>query len=224
MHKPFTREAISARTVEVLHKGQWANADALRYHDRGKYWVIKDFSTCPWIIRNTVGRLLVSRELLVLRKLQGIGGVTEDVFRLDGFALCYLYIPGKTLTETCQHANTIDSGFFLKLERLVKEIHAHNIVHLDTRNAKNILIRDGGSPGLLDFQSGICLERVPRFLHTFLKKIDMSGVYKHWSLVSPESLDEKRRSVLNEVNKRRRLWFLKGYPFQRTWRRFIKSK
>lgn len=224
MYEPFTREAMDAREVEVLHRGQWANADVLRYHDRGKDWVIKDFSTRSWIIRNTVGRFLVSRELLVLRKLQGMEGVTEEVFRLDDFALCFLYVPGKSLREARRHANIVDNSFFLKLERLVKEIHAHNVVHLDIRNGNNILITDGGSPVLLDFQSGVCLDRVPRLLHPLLKKIDMSGVYKHWSLASPESLDEKRRSVLNEVDKRRRLWFLKGYPFQRTWRRFIKSK
>jgi len=223
MRKPFTREAINARTVEMLHKGHWANADALRYHDRGKDWVVKDFSTRRWIVRNTVGRLLITRELLLLRKLRGIEGVTEDVFRLDHFAFCYLFMPGKNLRETRQHADTIDDNFFFKLERLVREIHARNIVHLDIRNAKNILMREGGSPALLDFQSGLCLNRAPRFLHTLLKKIDMSGVYKHWILISPGSLDERRRGVLNEVNKIRRFWFLRGYPFEKTWRRYIKT-
>ena len=53
-----------------------------------------------------------------------------------------------------------------------------------------LLIEGAGLTGLLDFQSGVYLNRVPRFLHTFLKKIDMSGVYKNWSLINPESLDE----------------------------------
>jgi hypothetical protein len=45
-----------------------------------------------------------------------------------------------------------------------------------------------------------------------MKDIDISGVYKNWSRKKPESLDEKRRAHLEALNKKRVLWFLKGYP------------
>jgi len=91
-------------------------------------------------------------------------------------------------------------------------MHQRNMVHLDIRNQRNILVTDEGLPAVLDFQSSLNLENTPRALHKLLKDIDISGVYKNWFKKKPESLDNRRRAHLDALNKKRFLWFLKGYP------------
>ena len=75
-------------------------------------------------------------------------------------------------------------------------MHARNLVHLDIRNRRNILVTDDGKPSLLDFQSCLNLERIPNFFHNILIDIDFSGVYKNWYKVKPRLLDDKRKTRL----------------------------
>ena len=210
MTKPFTRKDLKESKAETFHRGRWANADLLRYKDGGKTWVIKDFSPCPLPVRYTYGRFMVRRELRFLERLRGVKGVPENPFLMDSFALCYLYIPGKNLKEAKKQY--IDPEYFFALEQIVREIHKHNMVHLDIRYMRNILITMAGSPALLDFQSSFFLENIPRCLHQLLKDIDISGVYKCWQKINPGSIDKNRLEFLAAMEKKRSLWIFKGYP------------
>ena len=108
-------------------------------------------------------------------------------------------------------AGQLKQDFFLKLEQVVQTIHARGIVHLDLRNGGNILVSPEHQPVLLDFQSNLDLDKVPRFLHRLLKNTDLSGVYKYWMKFDPESMDEDRKRFLKHMNKKRRLWPFQGY-------------
>ena len=210
MEKAFTRKDMVAGKVEIIVKGRWGNADLYLLERGEKKWVIKDFFPCPPLIRKTWGRFMVKREFLALRTLKGIEGIPAEPFLMDAYAVCYRFQPGNTLKDTPPDAITDD--FFYEFENLVAEMHARNMVHLDIRNQRNILVTDTGRPALLDFQSSLNLENTPRMLHKIMKDIDISGIYKNWSRKKPESLDEKRRAHLEALNKKRVLWFLKGYP------------
>ncbi len=193
-----------------MSKGRWANADLLLYSNGNGNWVVKDFSPCPSLVRRTYGRFMVNREVRALQRLQGINGIPKNPFQLHRLALSYQYIPGKTLKESKKEP--VGSHYFLALENLVQQMHERNIVHLDIRYMRNILITDDGGPALLDFQSSLFLDKIPRTLHQLLKIVDISGVYKCWQKISPESLDDKRREILESVEKKRSLWVFKGYP------------
>lgn len=211
MKKPFTRRDLTSGDLSVLHKGRWGNADLYIYEQNNRAWVIKDFSFCPPIVYKTWGRFLIMREYHALARLQGIRGVPESPFILNRYAFCYRYTPGQTLRET--QPEMLDEAFFYKLEHLVEQIHARHMVHLDIRNRRNILVVDNKEPVLLDFQSSLKLDRVPRTFHKLLKDIDISGVYKMWQLKKPDSMDINRQRQLANLNKKRFLWVLKGYPF-----------
>ena len=215
MNKPFARKDMDCQKLKILNTGRWGNADIFEYQHNGKKWAIKDFRPCPWLVRQTLGRLMVRRELKALKRLNGLQGIAEDSFQLDDFALCYLYIDGKTLKRAKQEKMPLTPDYFLNLENLVKQMHARNIAHLDIRNLKNILITSNGQPGIIDFQSSVLLDRVPGVLHRLLKNIDLSGVYKCWHKISPETMDKSRSDLLTAMNRKRRLWVLKGYPFSR---------
>ncbi|KJS32107.1 MAG: hypothetical protein VR64_08330 [Desulfatitalea sp. BRH_c12] len=210
MKRPFTRETLVDCGYDVLERGRWGNADIYIVRHSGATWVIKDYMPCHPIIRKTWGRLMVAREYRALFTLRGIPGVPSAPFLLDHYALCYHFIPGSVLREV--PAERIGSHFFPRLEQLVIAIHRKNLVHLDIRNQRNILMGEDGSPAILDFQSSMHLKKAPGFLHNLLKEIDLSGVYKLWDKNSPQTLGRTRKSRLEAINRKRFLWFLRGYP------------
>lgn len=194
----------------MLNKGRWANADLYLYRRPNRIWAVKDFIPCALLVRKTWGRMLIGREYRALRGLQGVDGLPEAVFLIDAYALCYPYIAGRTLRET--PPDELDEHFFHRLEALVEKIHQRRMVHLDIRNRRNVIVREDGTPALLDFQSSLNLDRIPKRFHGFLKEIDLSGVYKLWRLKKPDAMDAVRKARLAAMNRRRFLWVLRGYP------------
>lgn len=209
MDKPFTRKELTRGNLQVITRGRWGNADLYKFSWENEDWVVKDFSPCSPVVREVWGRFLIQREFLALSRLQGIAGIPAAPFLLDRYALCYHFIPGGTLKET--RAEQIPDDFFFHLEALVLKMHQRQMVHLDLRNRRNILITNDKTPGLLDFQSSLNLANTPRAFHGLLKDIDISGVYKMWSKRKPASFDAPRRARLESINRKRSLWFLKGY-------------
>lgn len=154
---------------------------------------------------------MIKRELRALERLQGIQGIPEKPFLLDSFALCYVFIPGTNL-KIARKIKKIGHDYFIALEKLVQEMHDRNVVHLDIRYMRNILVADDGKPALLDFQSSIFLDKIPVRFHKLFKDVDMSGVYKCWRKIDPASLDAHRLELLAEMEKKRMFWIFKGYP------------
>jgi len=211
MAQPFTRTDVSSGVAQVLSRGRWGNADIVRFEHHGDVWMIKDFSACPAVVKYTWGQWMAARECRVLERLQGIPGIPQQPFMLDRFAFCYRFIPGTNL-KFARKRQTIGPDFFLTLESIVQSMHERNIVHLDIRYMRNILVTDDSKPAILDFQSSLFLENVPKFLHGFLKNIDISGVYKCWRKVSPTTIDDERLRMLKNMERVRGLWIFKGYP------------
>lgn len=207
---PFTRKDLAAGEIRIISKGRWGNADLYQFKSGGKTWVVKDFLPCPPVIRKTWGRFMVQREFKALSTLKGIDGIPADPFLMDRFALCYRFVPGEILKDT--PPEMISDDYFYELEELVRTMHRRNMVHLDIRNQRNILVTQDAKPVILDFQSSLNLENTPRLFHKIMKDIDISGVYKNWIKKKPESLDGVRRAHLEALNKKRFLWFFKGYP------------
>ena len=206
----LTRKDLAGRECTVLNRGRWGNADVYLFGRGEQKWVVKDFTPCPPLIRESWGRLLVRREYGALCRLQGINGIPEALGMIDARAFCYEYIPGRNLRKL--PSEKLDAGFFHALEALINQMHQRSVVHLDLRNRRNILMTETGSPALLDFQSSLNLKHVPQRFHRLLKEIDISGVYKIWARKQPESMDAQRRDRLAAMNRKRGLWVLRGYP------------
>lgn len=206
---PITRDELERAAGQVISPGRWANAVLRLVQRDGKQWVVKDFRSRPVVVRNTIGRLLVRREIRALRKVAGLPGVPADAFRIDAHALAYRYIAGTPLTEAVEARRSAD--FFAAFERLLAEVHARGIVHLDVRNGRNVLVTEGGGAALIDFQSHLGTARLPRAMRGWMERFDMAGVYKHWERHHPQSLGETRAALLAGMNRWRRLWFLRGY-------------
>lgn len=203
---------LSTDNISVLHRGRFANAIVFRYRDENLDLVIKDYTHCPLIFRQTIGRLFISREHKNLQRLRGLGGVVGDSYRLSPIMLAYPYVKGRSLKQLRKKEEKLPIEFFTEMEQLVAGMHERGIVHLDLRNLGNVLCNNKGQPCFIDFQSAFAVKRAPRGLRQLLKDADLSAVYKSWNSLCDEPLSSERQAFLENFNKIRRFWVLRGYP------------
>lgn len=212
LQEHFPTLAPSIDNLSVLHKGRFANAIVFRYKDETLDLVVKDYTQCPAVLRHSIGRLFIGREHKNLQRLRGLAGVAEDSYKLSPIMLAYPYVEGRSLAELRKKKEKLPVEFFQQMEQLVKDMHARGIVHLDLRNMGNILCNAEGEPHFIDFQSAFSVKRAPKRFRNLLKATDVSAVYKSWATLCEEPLPSEQRAFLEDFNKMRRFWVLRGYP------------
>lgn len=177
----------------------------------GDAWVVKTYRHSPMALRKTLGRYWTRREYRIMTALSGMGSIPKDPWLLDACSLCCRYEAGRTLLDIRKNPVPVSRRFFLLLEQEVREMHARGFAHLDLRNGRNMLIRDDMTPVLLDFQSCIGLKLLPAGVRRLVCNVDLSGVYKWWNRLSPETMDEARFNLYRRLDRKRVLWPFKGY-------------
>lgn len=212
LQERFPSYSLSLDNITLMHKGRFANALVFRYQDEHLDVVIKDYSHCAPALRHTIGRLFINREYKNLKRLRGLSGIAADSCMLNPAMLVYPYEEGQSLTELRNQNEELPVEFFTKMEALVRDMHKEGVVHLDLRNMGNVLCNPNLEPHFIDFQSAISLEHVPQRFHNILKATDLSAVYKSWSKLCAEPLEKEKKIFLENFNKVRRFWVLRGYP------------
>ena len=209
MSPAFDRAALATAERKLLRDGRFANARVERVRAAGADWIFKDFSSRAFVVRHTVGRFLLGREVRALRRLQGIAGVPGDAFRVDAFSMAARFVPGRALADTPD--GPFATEFLLALEALLRQVHARGLVHLDTRGGGNLLIGPDGRPGIIDFQAALSTRWMPQAMRRWLQDMDLSGIYKKWRRWQPDTLGDERLALLDRLNRWRRWWLLRGY-------------
>lgn len=203
---PFTREDLDRLPGGILSEGGTWGAQVRCVQANGEKWVVKDFREAPLPVRITFGRFLIRREVRAMAAVCHLSGCPRDPALIDPFALCYRFVAGTTLKTLKRNRENPGRKFFVRLEGLVNRMHGCGVVHLDLRNARNILVGAGSVPLVIDFQSSMKLYRFPHALQKLLKRSDLSGVYKWWAKLDPESLDRRRLLLLKGADVARRFW------------------
>ena len=215
-------------TRALLHRGGPLNARVYLVGDAdGPARIEKDFSECPRLVRNTLGRYLVWRECWILRSLAGTGAVPGGARRLSPFSLCEDFVAGFALrdSDTGVYASNVfdpskvhgvpaemlrepvPRAFFEALEACVRAVHAAKFVHLDLHNSRNVMVGPGWRPTLVDWQSALPTGWMPGFLRRALERVDLAGVYKLWNKFRPGELDGERMRFLRRSRFiRRHFW------------------
>lgn len=209
MSPGFDRAALAGAERKLLRDGRFANARVERVRIGGADWIFKDFASRAFIVRHTVGRFLLGRELRALRRLEGLGGIPSQAFRVDALSMAARFVPGRALADMPN--GPVDTDYLLALEALLRQVHARGLVHLDTRGGGNLLIGPDGQPGIIDFQAALSTRWMPRALRRWFEDMDLSGIYKKWQRWQPDTLGDERLASLERLNRWRRWWFLRGY-------------
>jgi len=139
-----------------------------------------------------IGEWLTSREELIYKRLQGVPGIPRWIGRLSPSSCAIEYIDGQPL----DHFEKPPGGFFDKLRKILEDVHSRGVAYVDSNKRSNILVRNDGNPGLIDFQISIAVDEswIPPFGNVLswivrsLQKKDLYHLYKHKRRMSPDEL------------------------------------
>ncbi|HHO75223.1 MAG TPA: hypothetical protein ENN05_02200 [Deltaproteobacteria bacterium] len=143
-----------------------------------------------------LGIILVFWERFIYLKIQGIKGIPGLMKSPDRYTLITRYMGGDNLRDTKMPPG---KEYFDDLTRLIREMHASGVVHLDLRNRRNYGMDDAGNPYLVDFASSIYLP-FPKSLKNLLSIIDWMGFAKVKKKLAPDLLTPREKKLLDLGN------------------------
>jgi len=200
--------ASTPLTIRIIRQGSWAKPDIKSVAHGSDRAVLKDFSDKLWPVR-LLGRRQVAREMRALRRLQGISGIPRCYGEAGRIGILMEPIEGERITRWCRRRRDQAGPMFEKLQRLVGQIHARGVAHIDLRKRDNILVSEDGRPCIIDFNASFCFDPAgpgTRYLFPFLRRIDESAILKWKSLLAPELLTPEEIARHRFMSRLRRLW------------------
>lgn len=180
------RRDLPRLTVACLQAGRPRKPDVLLVRQGDHDVIVKDFAPRGWLVRHTLGRWAIAREVRAYRALRGHPAVPVFLGRIDALAFAVEYRPGEHMRRRL--AETLPKEFIDELEDAVAHMHEAGVVHLDLRHRSNVLADGDGHPLLLDFASAVLLRPdgwLGRWLLPWLRSIDRRAVQKWRARLQP---------------------------------------
>ena len=150
---------------------------------------------------------LLRREHRALTRLalkQGTDGVPR-VLDLAPRVLTRAWIEGAPM----QIARPRDAAYFRAASKLIRRLHAANVIHNDLAKETNWLVTADGRPALVDFQLALTLtHRGP--LSRALGHDDIRHLLKHKRTYLPELLTAREKRILAKPSLPARIWMASG--------------
>ncbi len=140
-------------------------ADILLYRGPDFQVAVKDYRSRPFLVRQTLGRLLIRREARAYEAARGLTGLPAFLGRVGPFALACQWIEARPLATmtTLPAADDV----FERLEEIVASLHARGIAHGDLHH-RDVLVSENGSVFLVDLATAVVLGERPGFLRRAL--------------------------------------------------------
>jgi len=168
--------------------------------------VIRDARVArPWA--RVLALHLMRREHRSLTRLalkQGIDGIPR-VLDFSPGALTRSWIDGAPM----QIARPRDPEYFRAASKLVRKLHAANVIHNDLAKETNWLVTPDGRPALVDFQLAMTLTRRGAIARA-LGHDDLRHLLKHKRTYLPERLTARETRILATPSLPSRLWMASG--------------
>jgi len=159
-------------------------------------------SWARWLALN-----LMRREHRALTRLAlgtGVAGVPR-VLAYEPGRLTRSWIEGSPM----QIATPRDPAYFTAAARLVRRLHAANVIHNDLAKETNWLVTPEGRPALVDFQLAMTLTRRGALARA-LGHDDLRHLLKHKRTYLPEKLTARERRILQTRSLPSRIWMASG--------------
>jgi RIO-like serine/threonine protein kinase len=150
---------------------------------------------------------LMHREYRALTRLAlgtGVDGIPRAI-TLESAQLTRTWIEGAPM----QIARPRDPSYFRAASRLLRRLHAANVIHNDLAKETNWLVTPDGRPALVDFQLAMTLtKRGP--LARALGHDDLRHLLKHKRTYLPELLTAREKRILANPSLASRAWMASG--------------
>ena len=159
----------------------------------------------PWARR--IALHLMRREHRALTRLalgRGLEGIPRAVEFQPG-RLTRTWIDGAPM----HLAKPRNDGFFRDAARLLRRLHAANVIHNDLAKETNWLVTPDGHPALVDFQLAMTLTRRGPLARA-LGHDDIRHLLKHKRTYLPERLTAREQRILATPSLVARLWMASG--------------
>ncbi len=203
LNPAWTSHDVEAHTVKLLGKQGPFRATVRLLQVGDEHYVAKDYRACTPLYRWSAGAWNLRRELSALERLRGLDGIPRMEARIGRWILVMTWFRGKDLGKARKLRQT--PQFFGELAGMVEEMHRRGVVHLDLRQRRNVLVRPGRHPAILDFGGALCLKPGGRLIR-LLTPVDTSGVLKYKQRARPGSLTDGEARLLRRMERRRRWW------------------
>jgi RIO-like serine/threonine protein kinase len=154
-----------------------------------------------------LARYLMQREHRALTRLTcatPLEGVPR-VLTYGGKTLVRSWIEGQPM----QVARPSDPAYFREAFRLVRRLHAADVIHNDLAKEPNWLVTPDGRPALVDFQLASTLTRRGRLARS-LGHDDLRHLLKHKRTYLPERLTAREKRILATPSMASRIWMASG--------------
>ena len=196
VHK-LTRQDLERLPARRVRLGPSYKADLFVYRVGGEDVFVKDYGGKRGIWRSVLGPFFVAREARALRALTGVPGVPQLRCRPDRYCVAMAYIPGRSVRKT-DPALQGNEAFVRDLARIVRDLHARGVVHLDLKHRSNLMVGADELPVVLDFESAVVLDpRWPgsRLIVNALGRLDWLAVHNWTRRLCPHMLAGSRSDV-----------------------------
>lgn len=155
----------------------------------GEPIIVRDTTAAPWWTRG-VARWLLAREARALAALDGIDGVPELLEQKRDY-LARSYLAGQPLYR----ARPCDARWFADAARLLRCLHRAGVCHNDLAKEPNLLVRDDGTAGLIDFQLAWYSPRRSRLFRVAAYE-DLRHLLKHKRTYRADRLTVREKDIL----------------------------
>ncbi len=147
------REAIDAgRRLRTLPGRNLSKADVRVVEVGDRVVAVKDYGRRPFLVRQTLGRLLVRRECRAYRAASGVAGLPTFLGRVGPFALATAWIDSTPLATLL--GRTLPPEIFDRLDAIVSALHARGVALCDLHH-RDVLIGHDGAVFVVDLATAI---------------------------------------------------------------------
>jgi hypothetical protein len=167
--------------------------------DASGWRIVRDTSLASVWLR-WLARRLLRREAAALAVVTGTEGIPE-LLAADRDRLQRSYLAG----EPMHRARPRDPAYFREAFRLLRRLHARDVVHNDLAKEPNLLVTPGGSPAFVDFQLAWFAPRRGRLFRA-LGHDDLRHLLKHKRTYCEAALTRRERAILARPSLPSRLW------------------
>jgi hypothetical protein len=207
------RRMRAAEPARRINGRNWTKADVLLHDLDGARVALKDYGGRPLVVRHTVGRWLVRREVRAYEAAAGVDGIPRFHGRAGAFALVTEWVDARPLADL--EPGDAPRGWAERLAAIVDALHARGVA-LGDLHSRDVLIDAAGRVHVVDLATALAVGTRPgplrRWLFERLSDQDRVAVAR----MRARHAGEDELAAIAAVGERAARWYRRG-RFLRHW-------